>query len=242
MIKNLVFDGFFKAVHGNDDDDLENAFNICDREGNPRELIGYIPYIFGIHSSGDEKCFDHLSDSSVFAAKTGLATADISHPDYLGEFDHECLWNGYVWPFATSQTLMALLAVIREGHEEYNSLFGKLMLQYSAMHRIYKDGILVPWIDEVMSPDEHIWTARAILEEWGWQERLGGKERGKDYNHSTFCDLVISGIFGVKCDSESLACAPRLENLAYRGKLYTLTYDKTGEKYGRLGFFVETQK
>ena len=24
----------------------------------------------------------------------------------------------------------------------------------------------------------------------------GGKERGKDYNHSTFCDLIINGLIG----------------------------------------------
>ena len=249
MIQNLVFDGFFKAVHGNCDADIENAFDVCDHEHNPRELIGYIPYIFGIHSLGDEKCFKLLSDYNVFAAKTGLATADISHAEYLGKFDHECLWNGYVWPFATSQTLMALLRVIREGHVEYKPLFANLMLQYSDMHRIEKDGVRLPWIDEVMSPNERVWTARALLEKWGWQESLGGKERGKDYNHSTFCDLVISGIFGVKCDSEALECDPiipagweyaRLDNLYYRGRLYTITYDRTGERYGKgAGFFVE---
>ena len=25
----------------------------------------------------------------------------------------------------------------------------------------------------------------------------GGEERGKDYNHSTFCDLLISGLLGL---------------------------------------------
>ena len=99
----------------------------------------------------------------------------------------------------------------------------------------------LPWIDEVMSPNEYNWTSRAILEEQGWQPDLGGRERGKDYNHSTFCDLIITGIVGVKTDSKELTLDPaipdswdyfKLENLEYRGKIYTVVYDKTGKKYG----------
>jgi len=26
----------------------------------------------------------------------------------------------------------------------------------------------------------------------------GGVERGKDYNHSTFCDLIITGLVGLR--------------------------------------------
>jgi len=37
-----------------------------------------------------------------------------------------------------------------------------------------------------------------MLEDMGWPEGKGGQERGKDYNHSTFCDLVISGLIGLR--------------------------------------------
>ena len=49
------------------------------------------------------------------------------------------------------------------------------------------------------------WISRTILERWKkekndkgeeWPENKGGKERGKDYNHSTFCDLIINGLIG----------------------------------------------
>ena len=53
------------------------------------------------------------------------------------------------------------------------------------------------------------------------------KERGKDYNHSTFCDLVIAGLVGFEpCGAEGFAVDPLfpsdwdycvLENLRYRG-------------------------
>ena len=53
------------------------------------------------------------------------------------------------------------------------------------------------------------------------------KERGKDYNHSTFCDLVISGLVGIVPEGEKgFVVDPlcpsdwdyfTLENLRYRG-------------------------
>ena len=79
------------------------------------------------------------------------------------------------------------------------------------------------------------------MKDLGWQKELGGKERGKDYNHSTFVDLVISGLVGARTDKEILEVEPaipdgwdyfRLENLEYKGRLYTVTYDKDGSKYG----------
>ena len=74
----------------------------------------------------------------------------------------------------------------------------------------------------------------------GWLEWAGGRERGKDYNHSTFCDLIISGRVGVRYEDDDLTvnpCIPeeweyfKLENLHFRGKTYSVIYDKTGEKY-----------
>ena len=32
----------------------------------------------------------------------------------------------------------------------------------------------------------------------GWSKDKGGVERGKDYNHSGFCDLVLSDLLGIK--------------------------------------------
>ena len=74
------------------------------------------------------------------------------------------------------------------------------------------------------------------------KQEYGGYERGKDYNHSTFCDLIISGIVGVLYENNDLSVSPsipdnwewfKLENLNFRGKTYTIIYDKTGEKYNK---------
>ena len=246
-LKGLINDkllkgGFYKALHGECDEEL---FALAEREddtGSPMELIGYIPFAFGIPEDGAERAFLYLDDERVFSAKTGLSTVDMRHPDFLKKYDHECLWNGYVWPFATSQTLFSLYKTVKRGHSELKPLLAKEIVRYSRMHVIERDGVTLPWIDEVMSPNEYVWTSREILRKWGWKERAGGYERGKDYNHSTFCDLVISGIVGVNTDREVLTVDPaipegwdyfKLEGVEYRGRLYTVIYDKTGEKYGK---------
>lgn len=238
---NLLFDGFYKAKHGECDGEIEEIFGREGDLGAPMEEIGYIPFMFGIPSDDAARAFLLLDDEDIFLAKTGISTVDKRDRGFLGEFDHECLWNGYVWPFATSQTLTALINVIKSGHSELKNTFIRHIKLYADMHKIEKDGRVLPWIDEVMSPDEYLWTSRDLLEKWGWQEKLGGKERGKDYNHSTFCDLVISGIVGLRCEGDKLSADPtipnawdyfKLENVEYRGKSYTVIYDKTGEKYG----------
>lgn len=234
--ENLLFDGFYKAKHGECNEELDEIAYRKDDTGSPMELIGYIPYMFGIPDNKYAESFKYLSNPDIFLAKTGMTTVDKRHPNYLEKHDHECLWNGYVWPFATSQVLTGLIKTIHSGREDLKDIFAEHIKLYADMHRIEKDGKILSWIDEVMSPNEYEWTSRTIL-----QKHSGIKERGKDYNHSSFCDLVITGIVGVKTDGDELEIEPiipadwdymRLDNLLYRGKLYTVLYDRTGERYG----------
>ena len=129
-----------------------------------------------------------------------------------------------------------------EAGTHYSEMFAMLLSQYAKTHtRLREDGKTVPWIDEVRHPYVDDWSSRTILRDWGWRESKGGYERGKDYNHSTFCDLVISGLCGVRDDGEKLYVTPcipkdweyfRLTGLRFRGKEYDIVYDKSGEKYG----------
>ena len=101
----------------------------------------------------------------------------------------------------------------------------------------------MPWIDEDMDPFTGEWLARALLIE----QRKGKKgyvpERGKDYNHSTFCDLVVTGLCGFvpredgKMEVKPLA-PPEwdwwcLDGVRYQGRDVTILYDKYGTRYGR---------
>ncbi len=254
---NIVgFDGdFYKAIHL-DVEALNGNIDCSDIPGelNVRELIGYIPFIYGLGSIDQSDCFKYLKDATVFSAKTGFATADISHPRFLYRVNHECLWNGYVWPYATSQVITAAINFLENSTSEvlsYHDLYGYIK-KYAEMHYRNIDGKSINFIDEVMSPREQIWTSREILKQSGWLPDKGGYERGKDYNHSTFIDLVIRGLIGVKESSDQLIAEPhvqgiwswfKLENISFHKKSYTIYYDENGTKFGKgIGVIIEEEK
>ena len=89
------------------------------------------------------------------------------------------------------------------------------------------DGKVVPWIDENLHPDTGEWLARKIILDTPAMRGSFPRERGKDYNHSTFCDLVISCLVGsIPNGGKGFAVDPLfpaewdylvLENLRYRG-------------------------
>ena len=125
----------------------------------------------------------------------------------------------------------------------------ELLETYARSHRREtKEGRVIPWIDEDQDPYTGEWISRKILEEAGWPENIGGYERGKDYNHSEFCDLIITGYCGVvPLENGRVKIQPlcgendwfRLEKLPLRGKLLTVQYDGDGTHFGKAGLIVE---
>lgn len=252
-VQKYLWNGdFFQVIPANIDTE-KKCFIECDtmdfqkipEDRNVKELIGYIPWYFNLPDAGYEKAFQYLVKDENFMGKAGLRTADKSHPRYAFEMPHECLWNGPAWPFATTQTLVALANLLRGYSQEYVSKedYFRILKDYSrSQHRITKDGKMIPWIDEDQDPETGEWIARTILESWGWRPEKGGYERGKDYNHSMYCDLIITGLLGIEPSQESLAVKPLipddwdyflLEGVEIHGKLYTIQYDRDGERYNR---------
>jgi len=97
-----------------------------------------------------------------------------------------------------------------------------------------------PWIDENLNPFTGDWIARTLLK----QRQQPPDERGKDYNHSTFCDLVITGVVGLRPRADDLLelnpLVPEgawdwfcLDRVPYHGRLLTVLWDRDGTKYGR---------
>jgi len=221
---------------------------------NVREEIGYIPWFFGIAGEDKDYAWRYLMDKRYFNADYGPLTAERRHSDSLKPCStHECLWNGPSWPFATTQTINGIISALKQRGNDYLSKedFMRLIGIYSGSHyRINENGDKVNWLDENLDPDTGEWLSRKILRESGWPRSKGGYERGKDYNHSAFCDLVIRGICGVDiCGDSKISVNPLLpagmweyfllDDLPYKNHILTIIYDSTGERYAKgKGFMV----
>lgn len=248
-VQSVLWDsaaGFFKVLP------LTGA-QLCDA----RELHGYTPWFTGLAESRNEVAWKYLMDSAYFYAPYGLTTVERNHPGFrINYTGHECQWNGPSWPYATSITLTAMANLLQQSTQAYvtRNDYLSLVHQYAASHqRRREDGQVVPWIDENLNPFTGDWISRTRLKSWdkgGWSAEKGGKERGKDYNHSTFCDLIISGLLGLRPSAgDTLVVNPLLpakawdyfclDNVSYHGSILTLMYDRTGKRYGRRrGFSV----
>jgi len=242
-------DEFFKCIPLPDKDSPVPTwdFKSMDPERNVREEIGFIPWAYGLPDRGYEAAWRQLMDPAGFAAPYGPTTVEQRHPRFMFRHDvHECLWNGPSWPFSTCQTLMGMANLLTRYHPSVvdREDYLKVLKVYAGSHyRALPDGRVVNWLDENLDPFTGEWLARSILEKWGWRADKGGRERGKDYNHSTFCDLIISGLVGFQPgEGDSFEVHPLvpdgvwdyfcLDHLSYHGKKITVSYDATGERYG----------
>jgi len=95
------------------------------------------------------------------------------------------------------------------------------------------------WIDENLNPYNGDWLARTRMEVQGYSHRF--QERGIYYNHSTYCDLIITGLIGLRpsLDNEIVInpLVPDnwdwfcLDNILIKGKILTVVWDKDGKHY-----------
>lgn len=218
-----------------------------------RELHGYTPWYFNLPEQGKgyEAAWKQLMDPKGFYAPFGPTTAEQRHKGFrLSYKGHECQWNGPSWPLATAVTLTALANVLNNYRQDAVSKadYFKTLKIYTASHCLKReDGRTVPWIDENLNPRTGDWIARTRLKSWKngtWDPRKGGKERGKDYNHSSYCDLIITGLVGLRPRADDTVVVNPLlpegtweyfclDNVPYHGRILTILWDKTGRKYGR---------
>jgi hypothetical protein len=248
-IKRLVQDklwdaeaGFFKVLPLG-----ENAERV-----DVRELHGFTPWYFHLPepNKGHEVAWKQLMDPEGFRAPYGPTTAERRHPGFTLSYEgHECQWNGPSWPFATTVTLVALANVLNDYPQQTVSAgdYFETLKSYTKSHRLKRaDGTVVPWIDENLNPLTGDWISRTRLSSWKdgtWDPGKGGIERGKDYNHSAYCDLIITGLVGLRPQADDTVVVNPLvpdgawdyfclDGVPYHGRSLTILYDKTGGKYG----------
>ncbi|MEU8270844.1 RICIN domain-containing protein [Sphaerisporangium sp. NPDC049002] len=206
------------------------------RDGNPnlaktgsRELMGYLPWVFGLAPAANASAFQQLLDPNGFAAAYGPTTAERRSPWFMYQAGSCCRWNGPSWPFATSQTLTALANLLQDyPAQPYVSAadYVNLLRTYAATQ--YKNG--KPYVAEAHHPDNPTWM-------------YDGANHSEDYNHSTYTDNVISELVGLRGKpDDTLTVRPlapatwdyfALENTPYHGHSVTVLWDRTGGRYGQ---------
>ena len=201
-----------------------------DSLANVREAIGYIPWYFNLPDNNQKKyevAWLQLTDEGGFSAPFGLTTAERRHPQFRTHGVGRCEWDGAIWPFATSQTLTGLANYLNSTDSPVvtDSVFFRQMELY--VESQYRRGR--PYIGE-------------YLDEVNGQWLMGDRERSRYYNHSTFNDLMITGIVGLRPRADrTIEINPLvpdgkwnwfcLDNVSYHGHNLTIVWDKNGNRY-----------
>jgi hypothetical protein len=196
-----------------------------------REAIGFIPWYFNLPADKKEyaKAWSQLLDTAGFKAKWGLTTAERREPTFRTRGSgHGCEWDGAVWPFASSQTLRGLSNLLNNYSKKGKmnaSVFYNELHKYAWSQQMYGK----PYIGEYQDESNGEWLK-------------GDHPRSKFYNHSTFMDLVIQDLIGLKPQLDnSIIIKPlipkgkvdwfQLSQVPYKGKILAIIWDKTGERY-----------
>jgi hypothetical protein len=210
----------------NSDQQFFEVLKETDTSSNVREEIGFIPWYFNMPGEKYSIAWKSLTDIKTFCAPFGITTADRSHPLFRTHGCCKCEWDGAVWPFATSQTLTAMANLLNNYKQQYVSKKDYFDQLETLVKSQYVNG--KPYIGEYLDEKTGVW--------------LKGEERSRYYNHSTFNDLIITGLVGLRPRADNIIevnpLLPAgkwdwfcLDNILYHGKIVTIIWDKTGTKY-----------
>ena len=211
-----------------------------------RELVGYVPWLYELPPNGSDDAnkydvaWQHALSTAELGGLYGLRTVEPSYPRYLTQYryDHasgnpECQWNGPSWPFQTSQALSALANLLDDYPQSRitDADYLHLLRQYTHEHFLAPG---YPDIQEDYNPD----TSHVIV----------GLYRSHHYNHSTYIDLILNGLIGIRPRADNiLEIDPlisskvaagehpikyfALQHVAYHGHDVGIIYDADGTRY-----------
>jgi hypothetical protein len=198
--------------------------------GNPhgREEIGFVPWQFNLPDSGYEAAWQYLMDTAYFFAPFGPTTVERHDPQFFIS-PICCEWSGNSWPYATTQTLVALANLLNNYHQSSvtKADYVRLLRVYSRTQRL--DGR--PYIAEAANPDNGSWDGHNAF------------HHSEHYFHSGYVDLIITGLVGLRPRADSLLevnpLAPddwpyfALDGVAYHGHRVSIIWDRDGTRYHR---------
>jgi hypothetical protein len=209
-----------------------------------RELVGFVPWMYDLVPAASPGkpdytvAWKHALDSTQLGGADGLRTVEPTYPHYLQQYRYdiqtglpECQWNGPAWPFQISQALTGMANLLQDSHQHVVSKddYLRLLRQYTRLHADH--GKLD--LQEDYNPD----TGAPIV----------GLPRSHHYNHSTYNDLILSGLLGIRPHTDDILelnpllpdpdSAERpiryfaLVDLRYHGRDISVIYDAEGTRY-----------
>jgi hypothetical protein len=198
--------------------------------GNPhgRELLGYVPWQFGLPDSGYEEAWSFLMDPDYFWAPFGPTGVEQGDPQFLVS-PRCCVWSGNAWPYATSQTLTAMANLLNDYDQDVvdRTDYFTLLTTYVRSHR--QGGR--PYLAEASDPFTGSFSGHNTF------------YHSEHYLHSGFIDQVISGLIGIRPRADdTLQVNPlvpedwgyfALEGVEYHGHDLRIFWDRDGSRYSQ---------
>ncbi|MEP6755823.1 MAG: glycosyl hydrolase family 65 protein [Chthonomonadales bacterium] len=201
----------------------------------PKEIIGLYPFYFNLPPSdkGFESAWDSAMSKDLFWTKWPLASVAKDCPVYAQQgwpigksFASACMWNGPSWPHANSIVMIAMANVLRY-YAKCAVTREKLYELFDSFTRVqYRNGeINNPWTGEYYNGDTGEW-----------------KTGERDYNHSTYNDILIGDLIGIVPRADNILeidpLLPKgkwdhyiLDGQEYRKHNITIVYDAKGGRY-----------
>jgi hypothetical protein len=251
-LKKLVQENLWNGAGNFFEVRLGEATTAGNAFANVREELGFIPWMFGL--ADDQKfsaAWSQLADPQGFAAPFGITTAERRHPQFRTHGVGTCEWDGAVWPFATAQTLYALANFLRAS----DGVSGRIKTEVSGVKGSNDGapGVTRPTTADYFSAfltythSQHSggkpYIGEYLDEVTGdWINGKGGRSRY--YNHSTYADLLITGVIGLQPRADNVVeihlllpggawnyfC---LDGVSYHGHRLTIFWDQDGTRYAR---------
>ncbi len=159
-----------------------------------KEVIGVYPFYFGMvpWGKGYESAWSSIIDPKQFWTKWPVASASQECPAYSQQNwpgdgrAAGCMWNGPTWPHANSLVMTAMARTLRATRDQ--KISGSPLKRehlwelFSSFTRAQfrNQDLLYPWTGEFYNGDTGRW-----------------KTAERDYNHSTWLDVLIPDLLGL---------------------------------------------
>lgn len=209
--------------------------------GAGREIFCYHLWRYGLPDDNDDstpatgyaRAWRFLTLPEYFAGRYGPRTGERHDPWYSVIYG-ECRHNGQTWPYHTARILAGGAVLLND--YRYHTFFSRkdwvsIFRTYTELHR---NGNM-PFVAESHDPDQQRWTELRPI--------------GFHYFHSSYVDLVITGLAGIRPRRDNILeinpLAPKewdyfaLDDVLYHGNVISIFWDRYGSRYHRgTGFHV----